>query len=118
RTDFSDRPALVVVRGSGYREDLWAIGSFIDEVRPVLIGVDGGADALIEAGYSPDVIIGDMDSVSDGALRSGAELLVHAYPDGRAPGWERLEELGLSGHRVAAVGTSEDLALLLAYEAG
>ena len=60
--------ALVVVRGYGYREDLAALGSYIRDVKPVLVGVDGGADALLDAGYSPDVVIGDMDSVSDQAL--------------------------------------------------
>ncbi len=117
-THFSDRPVVVVVRGHGYREDLEVVGSYIDEMQPVLIGVDGGADALIDAGYKPDVILGDMDSVSDEALHCGAELIVHAYPDGSAPGRARLEGLGLGGHEVAAVGTSEDLALLMAYELG
>ena len=87
-------------------------------MRPITIGVDGGADALIELGFTPDVIVGDMDSVSDEALRSGAELVVHAYPDGRAPGRERLASLGLEGFEVASVGTSEDIALLMAYELG
>lgn len=112
------RHVLVVVRGHDYREDLRALVPYVREVKPVLVGVDGGADALIEVGFTPDVIIGDMDSVSDDALCSGAELIVHAYADGRAPGAERLERLGLSGARWASAGTSEDLALLLAYESG
>jgi uncharacterized membrane-anchored protein len=66
----------------------------------------------------PDVIVGDMDSVTDKALRSGAELIVHAYRDGGAPGAERLEALGVPFHTVAAPGISEDMALLLAYEKG
>lgn len=118
KTRFAGRPALVVVRGPGYREDLAAIASYIDEVRPVTVGVDGGADALMELGFTPDVIVGDMDSVSDEALRSGAELVVHAYPDGRAPGRQRVTRLGLEAVEVAAVGMSEDLALLMAYELG
>ena len=118
RTEMRGRPVLVVVRGPGYRDDLRAIASYIDEVRPVTIGVDGGADALLELGFLPDIILGDMDSVSDDALRCGAELVVHAYPDGRAPGRERLSRLGLGGHEVASVGTSEDVALLMAYELG
>jgi uncharacterized membrane-anchored protein len=91
---------------------------YIREVRPVLVGVDGGADALLELGLKPDLIVGDMDSVSDDALRSGAELVVHAYPDGRCPGRERVKALGLSAVEWAMPGTSEDLALLLAYESG
>ncbi|MDI3281148.1 MAG: putative cytokinetic ring protein SteA [Bacillota bacterium] len=112
------RHVLLVVRGADYREDLNAIRPYVEEVRPVLIGVDGGADALREFGWTPDLIVGDMDSVSDETLRCGATLVVHAYPDGRAPGLARLEKLGLSGLILPAPGTSEDVALLLAYEKG
>jgi uncharacterized membrane-anchored protein len=118
RTNFRDRHALIVVRGAGYRRDLRTLRAYIDDVRPVLVGVDGGADAILEAGLKPDVVLGDMDSASDGALRSGAELVVHAYPDGRAPGRERLERLGLEHLVVPAAGTSQDVAMLLAYEKG
>lgn len=118
KTSFAGRHALVVVRGHRYQEDLTAIRSYIRDRKPVLIGVDGGADALLELGYKPDIIIGDMDSVSEKALRCGAELIVHAYPDGRAPGMERLKSLGLTAHSFPIGGTSEDAALLLAYEAG
>jgi uncharacterized membrane-anchored protein len=117
-TRFRDRHALVVARGPGYKHDLHIVRSYIRDFRPVLIGVDGGADALIEAGYKPDVIVGDMDSVTDRALSSGAELIVHAYPNGDAPGAERAERLGLEYHRVPAFGISEDVALMLAYEKG
>ena len=85
------RHVLVVVRGYHYREDLAALRPYIREYKPVMVAVDGGADALIEAGYLPDVIFGDMDSVSDEALCCGAELVVHAYPDGRAPGLARVQ---------------------------
>jgi uncharacterized membrane-anchored protein len=118
KTQLAGRQALVVVRGYDFKEDLRTLGSYISEMRPVLIGVDGGADAIIEAGYKPDIIVGDMDSVSDRALRSGAELIVHAYPDGRAPGMARLESLGLKGTAWPLSATSEDLALLLAWESG
>jgi uncharacterized membrane-anchored protein len=118
RTAFRDRHVLIVVRGPTYRGDLRALRAYIHDVRPILVGVDGGADAVLEAGLRPNVILGDMDSASDAALRSGAELVVHAYRDGRAPGCERLERLGLEHHAVPAVGTSQDLAMLLAYEKG
>lgn len=118
KTPIANRHALVVVRGHHYREDLFAIRSYIRDKKPVLIGVDGGADALLELGYKPDIIIGDMDSVSEEALRCGAELIVHAYPDGRAPGIERVKQLGLEAHIFPIGGTSEDAAMLLAYEAG
>jgi uncharacterized membrane-anchored protein len=118
KTDLHHRHVMVVVRGYDYKEDLNTLKPYVREMRPVLIGVDGGADAIIEAGFKPDLIIGDMDSVSDEALRSGAELLVHGYPDGRAPGMERLERLGLEAAVWPLAATSEDLALLLAFESG
>ena len=115
-TDFRDRHVLIVVRGPDYKEDLAALGAYIRDVRPLIVAVDGGADAVLEAGFKPDMILGDMDSATDAALRSGAELVVHAYPDGRAPGSERLDELGLEHIVVPAAGTSEDVAMLLAHE--
>ena len=118
KTAFSGRHALVVVRGYDYKVDLIALRSYIREMRPVLIGVDGGADALIDERLRPDMIIGDMDSVSDKALHSGAELICHAYTDGRAPGKARLDELGVEHSLVQASGTSEDIALLIAYQMG
>jgi uncharacterized membrane-anchored protein len=118
RTRLEDRHVLVVVRGYHYREDLAALRSYIREFKPVKIGVDGGADALIQAGYMPDIIVGDMDSVSDTVLHSGAEIIVHAYPDGRAPGLARIESLGLPSMLCPAAGTSEDIALLLADAKG
>ena len=118
RTDFTGRHALVVVRGYDYREDLAVLRPYIREYRPILIGVDGGADALLEAGYRPDVIVGDMDSVSDATLRCGAEVVVHAYADGRAPGLQRVQDLGVAAVVFPAAGTSEDVALLLADEKG
>lgn len=119
RTSFSGRYALVVVRGYHYKDDLQTLRPFLRDARPVLIGVDGGADALLELGYTPDMIVGDMDSVSDRALACGAELVVHAYRDGRAPGLERVERLGVSDAVVLpAPGTSEDIAMLLADELG
>jgi uncharacterized membrane-anchored protein len=117
-TDFRDRPALIVVRGVDHRRDLKALRPYIADVRPVLVGVDGGGDALCEAGYKPDMIVGDMDSAAEATLRSGAELVVHAYPDGRAPGREHLERLGLEYKTVPAPGTSQDIAMLIAAEKG
>jgi len=117
-TRFRERHALVVARGPGYKRDLAMVRPYVRDFKPVLVGVDGGADALLQAGMRPHVIVGDMDSVSDRALRCGAELVVHAYPDGGAPGAARLEQLGLDPKLVAAPGISEDVALLLAFEKG
>lgn len=117
-TNFQGRHTLIVTRGKTYQEDLWAIKTYIDDMKPVLVGVDGGADALWECGYHPDIIFGDMDSVSDGILASGAEIVVHAYPSGYAPGLERIRRLGLTACVFAIPGTSEDAAMLLAYHGG
>ena len=129
--ELAGRPVLVVVRGYNYKEDLAVLGPYIRDVHPVLLGVDGGADALIEAGYRPDLIVGDMDSVSDAALllangrsrrfprrRGPTEIVLHAYQDGHAPGRVRLEALGVPYKVIEAAGTSEDLAFLLAHETG
>ena len=118
RTRFRDRHALVVARGPGYKSDLRMVRPYIRDFRPVLVAVDGGADALREAGLAADVIVGDFDSVSDAALRAGPELVVHAYPGGEAPGAARLRRLGLAFETVSAPGISEDLALQLAHEKG
>ena len=118
RTDLDGRHVLIVVRGYHYKEDLEALRHYIREYKPILIGVDGGADALIEARHRPDLIVGDMDSVSDDTLRCGAESVVHAYRDGRAPGLERVRELGVEPVVFPATGTSEDVAMLLADDKG
>ncbi|MEV5695264.1 putative cytokinetic ring protein SteA [Micromonospora globbae] len=118
QTQIQGRHCLIVVRGYDYKADLDVLRPYIREFKPVLIGVDGGADALVEAGYTPDLIIGDMDSVTDDVLRCGAEVIVHAYPDGRAPGLPRVTALGVPAVTFPAAATSEDLAMLLADEKG
>ncbi|WP_248965573.1 putative cytokinetic ring protein SteA [Sphaerisporangium perillae] len=118
RTTMDGKHVLVVVRGYHYKEDIATLRSYIREYRPVLIGVDGGADALMDAGYLPDLIVGDFDSVSERALCCGAELVVHAYRDGRAPGLERVQQLGQHAVVFPATGTSEDIAMLLADDKG
>src|SRR3954454_19744225 len=117
-TDFRDRPALIVVRGVDHRRDLRALRPYIRDVRPVLVGVDGGANAILEEGFRPDMIVGDMDSASPQTLACGCELVVHAYPDGTAPGRDTLERLGLPYKVVPAPGTSQDIAMIIAYEKG
>jgi uncharacterized membrane-anchored protein len=118
--DFKGRHVLIVVRGVDYRDDLRLLrqSGYLQEQQPLLIGVDGGADALCEMGLRPDVVIGDFDSVSERALRSGAKLVVHAYSGGHAPGADRLDALGLDYINFESPGTSEDIAMLLAYEHG
>jgi len=118
RTRFRDRHALVVARGADHVRDLRALRSYADRVEPVLVGVDGGADAIVAEGLVPDLIVGDMDSAAEATLRCGAELIAHAYRDGIAPGASRLRELGLDHTVVPSAGTSQDLAMFLAYEKG
>src|SRR6266545_1732464 len=118
RTSLEGRHALVVARGYRHRDDLLALRAYIREFKPVMVAVDGGANTLMEAGYRPSLIVGDMDSVSDKALLSGAEIVVHAYPNGVAPGLARVQDLGLAPVTCPATGTSEDLAVLLADEMG
>ena len=118
RASFRDRHVLIVVRGDRHRRDLKALRAYIRDVRPLVVAVDGGADGVLEAGMKPDMILGDMDSAGDEALRCGAELVVHAFPDGRAPGRDRLLEMGLEHSLVPVAGTSEDVAMLMAYEKG
>ena len=121
KTEIANRHVLIVVRGEGYKEDLAMLGDYLRDIRPILLAVDGGADALIEAKLHPDIILGDMDSVSDMALRCGAELIVHGYARGDdrgAPGMDRIRELGLAATVFHAQGTSEDVAMLLADELG
>jgi uncharacterized membrane-anchored protein len=117
-TRFRDRPCLIVVRGVDHQKDLRILRPYVRDQKPVIVAVDGGADAILEQGLVPDMVVGDMDSASDPALRAARELVVHAYPDGRAPGRERLDELGLPYKVVPAPATSEDVAMLVASEKG
>jgi|LakMenEpi03Aug12_release.lakeMendotaPanAssembly.Ray.scaffolds.fasta_scaffold181544_2 uncharacterized membrane-anchored protein len=122
KTDFFDKPVVVAVRGNRYREDLRLLANFFADAKPLIIAVDGAADELLSIGLVPDVILGDMDSVSDRSLRCGAELIVHAYASSSqpvaAPGASRCQQLGLPFMTFPVAGTSEDAALLLAYELG
>jgi uncharacterized membrane-anchored protein len=117
-TNIKNKHVLVVSRGHNYKQDLLAIENYIREIKPIIVGVDGGADILIDYGLKPDVIVGDMDSISDRALLTPCEIIVHAYSDGKAPGLKRVKDLGLSAKVIPATGTSEDLALLMAYQLG
>ena len=120
KTRFDGKHVLIVVRGEGYKEDLAMLRDYLRDVRPILLAVDGGADALLEYRMRPTMILGDMDSVSDAALKCGAELVVHGYAKGErhAPGRERIEQLGLTAATFHSHGTSEDAAMLLADELG
>lgn len=125
-TRIAGRPVVVVVRAFDHEADLRSIRRFIRDQHPVLIGVDAGADVLREARLKPDIVVigeeglarvpggGSERVVSDAALRSATEVVVHADATDRAVGADRLERIGVRPVRVATSGTSEDLALLLA----
>jgi uncharacterized membrane-anchored protein len=117
--EIQGRQVLVAVRGYDYRQDLAALRTYLREVRPFIIGVDGGADALLEAGWKPDLVFGDMDSVSPRGLQTARRVLVHAYPDGYAPGMEQVKASGIeAAETLPAPGLSEDVAILLAEQCG
>ena len=117
-TSMNGRHVLVVVRGHDYKEDLRALRPYIAEYQPVLIGVDGGADALLEQKLKPDMIIGDFDSVTADALDVAPDLIHHVHPNGHNPGFEELQEFGVDYEEFVVEGTSEDAAMILAHEAG
>lgn len=109
-----DREVLVVAPGHGHAEDLRQLKRYIREHRPVLIGVESGAETLRDAGYRPEVIVGDPDSISTETLKCGAEVVVPAQSDGHAPGLERVQDLGIGAVTFPSTSNPEDLALLLA----
>ncbi|MGA9746007.1 MAG: putative cytokinetic ring protein SteA [Nocardioides sp.] len=131
RTQVSGRPVVVVVRAYDHRADLRKLRRFIREQRPVLIGVDAGADALEMAGHRADIVVVGAEglgqgttaheqgqTVTDKALRNSREVVLHTDRGGRALGSDRLERLGVRAEELAASGTTEDIALLLADTAG
>ena len=119
RRDVRGRQVLVVVRGYDYRQDLAALGPYLRGVRPFIIGVDGGADAVLEVGARPHLVFGDMDSVSGRALGVADHVIVHAYTSGAAPGMARVKEAGVrDATTLAAPGLSEDIAILIAEQCG
>jgi uncharacterized membrane-anchored protein len=126
-TPIEGRAVVVVVRGYDYREDLHGLRRFVHEQHPVLVGVDAGADALLEAGHRPDIVVVGEDglasgstageqgsTVSDRALGAAREVVLHADRSGRASGADRLDRLGVRHSTVSASGLTEDIALLLA----
>lgn len=108
------REVLIVSRGREYRQDLNSIKKFIKKNNPVLIGIDGGADALTDIGLKSDIIVGDMDSISDNSLLNCSEILVHTYSNGYAPGLGRVKSLSIKYKLLKIKGTSEDAAIYMA----
>lgn len=131
KTPIEGRPVVVVVRGYEYRSDLKRLHRYIREQKPVLVGVDAGADALLAAGHRPDIVVvgenglaqgslaGEQGStVSDKALRTAREVVLHTDRAGRAVGSDRLDRIGVRARGFAASGTTDDVAVLLADLSG
>ncbi|MDU0477628.1 putative cytokinetic ring protein SteA [Staphylococcus chromogenes] len=113
--DFSGRKVVVLSPGIGHRAELKNLRNFIREYEPILIGVESAADTLVEAGYKPDLIVGNPANIGNDALRSGARVVLPAAPDGHAKGLERIQDLGIGAMTFPAASESAtDLALLLA----
>lgn len=115
---FLNEEVLIVSRGNHYKEDL----SFAFQLLPLknitIVAVDGAADTCASLGYIPDYIVGDMDSVSNDLLQSGAKLIVHENERGEAPGMKRLERLGLTAMKKRWAGVSEDVAIIHSLKEG
>ena len=107
---------LVVARGYDYRDDLVSLRHYIREFRPVLVGVDGGAEALRRGRLpAPTSSSATCTRCPTRSLRGGAEVVVRA--DHGRPRRRRWSGCRTSGSTLIAFptsGTSEDVALLLA----
>jgi len=118
RVSMDRKHVLVVAAGPEHVDDLAALRHYIREYHPVLVGVDGGAQALRKAGHQPDLIVGDPRNLDEATLKCGAQVVVPADADGHAPGLERIQDLGIGAVAFPASANAEDLALLLANEHG
>ncbi|GAA1479553.1 putative cytokinetic ring protein SteA [Nocardioides aestuarii] len=117
-TRLGGRPVVVVVGEHDQRARLKQLKPFLKERRPVLVGVDGGADALRRAGHRPDVVVvgggrGDAELPSAAALRAAHDVVVRVDRGERLP-VDQLERLGVRYHRVETSLATEDVALLVA----
>jgi len=114
-TRLEGRHVIIVVRNSNAIDEINVLKSYIEKFNPIFIGVDGGADFIINCGYTPDILIGDMDSVSDIGIYRSREIVLHAYEDGYCPCLDRIAAMNIPYKILAMKGTSEDAALMLAY---
>ena len=115
-TDMAGRPVVVTVRSHGWQDELRGIRPFVREQRPVLVGVDHGADALVEAGHRPDVVVvsGADDLPGAAVLRKARDVVVLVERGAPRSATEQLERLGIRPLRFETTATAEDAALLLA----
>jgi uncharacterized membrane-anchored protein len=116
-TEMAGRPVVVAVRSHGWEEELRGIKPFVREQRPVLIGVDRGADALAGAGHHPDVVVvtgGSDDLPAAAVLRRARDVVVLVERGAKRGATEPFERLGIRPLRFETSATTEDAALLLA----
>ncbi len=108
------RPVVVVSKTFNWQSDLRRLKRWIREHDAVLIGVADGADALLEAGYKPHVVLGTLDELSAKAFHSGAEVVVTATSTHGKGGAERFEKAKVDPVWFIATGSAADLAVVLA----
>ena len=116
-TDMAGRPVVVAVRSHGWEDELRGIRPYVREQRPVLIGVDRGADALASAGHRPDIIVvtgGTDDLPAAAVLRKARDVVVLVERGAPRGATEQFERLGIRPLRFETTATTEDAALLLA----
>ena len=115
---FRDRHVLIVVRGTDHIRDLRALRAYIEDVTRCSSGWMGEPTPSSARDCGQTSCSATWTRPARRPLRGGAELIVHAYSDGRAPGAERLRRLALPHTVLPSAGTSQDVAMLLAFEKG
>jgi len=116
--ELAHRQVLVVAAGFDHAAELRNLKNYIREYRPVIVGVGAGADELLAAGHTPQLIVGDPAEISIEALTCGADIVVPAFADGHAPGLHRVQDLGAGVVTFSSSANAEDLALLLVAHHG
>ena len=109
-----NRPVLVLHRKFRWKDDLARLKRWISDRDPVLIGVGNGVEALLDAGYRPDVVVGALDEISDLALHECRHVVVSVTSERAKTKDGRLERFGVDPVWFVSSGKSSDLALLLA----
>lgn len=113
RTRIREHPVVVVSKTYDYLRDLRGLRGYIKEYDAILIGAGAGADALLDAGYTPDLAVGALDDLSDRALKHSGEVVITSA-SGKLTAVDRLEKAGANAQTFVATGSDEDLALVLA----
>jgi uncharacterized membrane-anchored protein len=110
----SKRPVLIVNRRFRWQNDLATLKRWIKDRDPVLLAVGNGVEALLDAGYHPDVALGRLDELSDLALHECRHVFVAVATEQAKTKDGRLERFGVDPQWFVSSGKSSDLALLVA----